>query len=301
MSENKSTSPAPPDEPNQSSDPGGNSHVKPAKLEERVLAVAAKADRGAQEDVIMMADGTMRTKDHVLVSKKGWQYGDSVLATTYRRLHRYYLRLTLKWPRWVPRAALALIVAIIIVNAAVLIRFVQTNTSPTAGGTPLPVTGLVQADGSKYLVKNANWQYVGALTGWTVENTKSVEGKSYSTLDGTCTVQVVRASLAGTTENLELLTKTAREKYLGSTTGLKAEVSLPTIQVAAVNGEQKYELIRNRFSYIDEKSQPQVSEVATRTLAGHTYHIVQTCRQDTWDQTQASRDNLVKSVRITAN
>lgn len=267
---------------------------------ERFLAATENAQAKASSEAILMADGTHRTKDGVIIKPSDWRHQDNALGRTYRKLHRGYLRLTLRWPRWVPRAALAGVILLVVVNVAVIGAYVNNRKTAQQQGPALPTAGVVPADGSKYYAADAKWQFAGASAAWSVEEMKAVDGRRYSSPDGTCQVQVVRSDVDRAGSAIDTVSQTTVQKYAITPSSAKAQVGLPSITVRAVAGEQRYEFARRRYNYKTAADPAQVSEVSVRTLGKHVLAIVQTCQQDAWDQTQAARDALVGNLSIAA-
>lgn len=247
-----------------------------------------------------MADGTLRTKDHVIIKKAGWQTPRSPIGKAWLAVRRQYLRVTLRWPRWARRAAMVLIIVVLLANAAVLTYVARNSRIFNSNGNPLPKTGLVDADGSRYYVEKAEWQYAGVLNGWSIDNAPTANGKQYRSSDGACMIQVVSDALTGGSAQLEVITAQARDKYLKPVKGMKSEAQLPLASVGATGGDQRYQLQRHRYNYEGADQQQYTAEIYTRTLANKSFLIMQVCQTSSWDQTQAARDSIAQSLRIAA-
>ena len=123
-----------PQSPSASTNVTSNSSVK--SLADRVIAASKKSDN--VKDGILMADGTLRTKDHVIIKKAGWQTPKSPLGKAWLAVRRQYLRVTLRWPRWARRTALVAIIALLLANAAFLTYVARNSRIFNANGNPLP-------------------------------------------------------------------------------------------------------------------------------------------------------------------
>lgn len=261
---------------------------------ESVEAAAKKSEAAATQ----MADGTWRTANGVLVKPTDWRHRKTLPGKVYRALHRRYLRFSLRWPRWVPRALAAGLVLIVVVNAVVLTVYVKNRRLIVSRGTALPTKGVIQADGSKYDIADASWRLPGSGLNWSAE-TMNADGKRYSSSDATCVVQVSRSQIDQAGMNLDVVTSLAMQRYAINPASARAQVQLPPITIKSAQTDSRYEFVRHRYSYSVVGKPPQVSEVATRTLGKQSFAVVQTCEQSAWDQSQAARTALMNDLAIT--
>ncbi len=266
---------------------------------DKVLAVSKKSEN-VKQGGILMADGSLRTKDHVIIKPAGWQNSSNPLVKAWRSVRRQYLKVMLRWPRWARRATFLGIILVLSINAAVLVNIARNSRLFNNNGADLPTTGIVDADGSKYYVEKADWQYAGVLNGWSIDNAPTNNGKLYKSSDGVCSIQVLSDTLNGGSTQLDVLTTQAREKYLKMPSGIKVEAELANSSVGATGGEQKYALQRHRYNYENVDKTLYTSEIYTRTLANKSFLIIHTCETSSWDQSQAARDSITGSLRIAA-
>lgn len=247
----------------------------------------------------MMADGTYRTANHAIVEPNSWKNRHTWYAKLYRRIHRRYLKVTLRWPRWVPRAVGIGILLIIVVNAIFLGLYVSKKDLIIMQGDKLPSAGLIPADGSKYYVANAAWQYSGTPVGWAVSELPGGGGKEYTTSDGVCTVKVVEKEVPSGGMALDQIKSRMMSEYASPIDRARAQVDLPAITIKAAQGERKFEFLRSRYSFSEENS-TQVVEIYSRTLGKESFSIIQHCSQSDWDQSQPVRDQLLNNLAITS-
>ena len=247
-----------------------------------------------------MADGTWRTANHAIVEPDNWKYKHTWYAKLYRSLHRRYLRLTLRWPSWVPRAVGMGLVLIVAINLIVLAAYTSQQKIAEQRGDTLPTEGVIPADGSKYYVAEAGWQYGGEQSGWSIQDVADKRGKEYVSSDGVCTVRVVEKSTENGGVSLELVTSLAMEAYASPVGQARAQVGLPVITVDSAQGEQEYEFVRSRYVF-SQNGGNQVVEIASRTLGEESFSIIQQCNQSDWDQSQSARDRLIENLAITAS
>lgn len=248
----------------------------------------------------MMADGTWRTANHAIVEPDNWKYKHTWYAKLYRSLHRRYLRLTLRWPSWVPRAVGMGLVLIVAINLIVLAAYTSQKQVEVERGDSLPAAGIIPADGSKYFVSEAQWRYGGESAGWAIRDNKDKTGKAYASSDGTCTVQVVEKSTQSDGITLELLTSLTMEAYASPVGQARAQVDLPEITIASTQGAQQFAFVRSRYVFNQEDGN-RVVEIANRTLGKESFSIIQECSQADWDQSQPARDQLLNNLAITAS
>ena len=266
---------------------------------EKVLAVSKKSEN-VKQGGILMADGSLRTKDHVIIKPAGWQNSSNPVVKAWRAVRRRYLALMLRWPRWARRATLVGIILVLAINAAVLVNVARNSRLFNRDGADLPSTGIVEADGSKYYVEKAEWQYAGVLNGWSIDNAPTNNGKLYKSSDGACSISVLSDALNSGSTQLDVLTGQARDKYLKMPSGVKVEAELADSTVGATGGEQKYALQSHRYNYYFFFNDTATTEIYTRTLANKSFLIIHTCETSSWDQSQAARDSITGSLRIAA-
>lgn len=251
------------------------------------------------ERVTMMADGTYRTANHAIVEPNSWKNRHTWYAKLYRRIHRRYLKVTLRWPRWVPRAVGVGVLLIIVVNAIFLGLYVSKKDLIIMQGDKLPSAGLIPADGSKYYVADATWQYSGTPVGWTVSGLAGGGGKEYTTNDGACTVKVIEKEVPSGGTTLDQNTSRMMGEYASPISLSRAQVVLPTATIKAAQGERKFEFLRSRYSF-NEENYAQVVEIYSRTLGKESFNIIQQCSQGDWDQSQPIRDQLLNNLAVTS-
>lgn len=262
----------------------------------RTESLDAKLD----STVTMMADGTFRTANNAIVEPSSWKNKHTWYAHLYRKLHRRYLRITLRWPSWVPRAVGVGVLLVIVLNVVVLSLYVSQKKPTLQRGDSLPMAGIIPADGSKYYVEDAGWQYSGAPTGWDVQDLSNNSGKEYVSSDVTCVVQVVERETQPQSSQLELVASQNMDTYASPIAQARAQVTLPVITVKAARGEQKFEFIRSRYSFNNAEG-ARVVEISSRTLGKEAFSIIQQCNQSDWGQSQSTRDQLLENLAITGS
>jgi hypothetical protein len=271
-------------------------HVFPA------LELAARPIRARGKDAVEMADGTYRTKDQVIVasSLSSAKKSPSSLTTKLPPRVAEVLRRTQRaLPLWAPKAMLGAIALVIVFSIAFFTTVGRDIFGGHAQVIALPKTGTIPADGRNYDVKSAAFQLPDRVKNWSaqVAKSKSGEGKTYTTLDGSCEVELTRVTVganADLTANVGQTESIALEKMRT----LQAEVNLKSITVRALEGDQVYEFVRKRHSYVNDTNQSMVTETAVRTLGTYRLQIVSTCAQSDWDQSESARKAIVDDVRV---
>ncbi len=270
------------------------------KVADHFVSAADKLDQRDLGKVTMMADGTMRTANHAIVEPNSWKNKQTWYAKLYRSLHRKYLRITLRWPSWVPRAVGVGIAVVIAANIIVLAAYTSQKRLVEQRGDALPTLGTIPADGSKYYVASAGWQYGGNQIGWAIQDITNKDGKEYVSSDGACNVQVVEKATQSDGITLESVKSLTMDAYANPIGQARAQVALPAITIDAAQGEQKFEFVRSRYVF-NQNGSNRVVEIASRTLGKESFSIIQQCNQADWDQSQSARDQLLDNLAINAS
>lgn len=283
---------APPKRPSTTS-----KHMFPA------LELAARPIRARGKDAVEMADGTYRTNDQVIVAsslKSANQSSTSSFQTKLPpRIAEVLRRIQRALPHWAPKAILGVVALVLVFSVAFFTTVGKNIFGGQAQVITLPKTGTIPADGKNYDVKSAAFQLPDKVKNWSaqVAKSKSGEGKTYTTLDGSCEVELTRVSIGSNgdlTSNVSQTETLALEKMRT----LQAEVKLKPITIKALEGDQVYEFVRKRHSYVNDTNQSMVTETAVRTLGTYRLQIVSTCAQSDWDQSESARKAIVDDVRV---